>query len=125
MYVQTNENASFGFEYDQSLDWTENSRRRAYAICAAKDQDVLAYATSGIVAPPLGSTDADALINWARDEAAETVKYFETEHDQESFAKSNPAKGIAKIRLDENIGFDHSLLAVSVQHRGSTSLRHP
>jgi archaellum biogenesis ATPase FlaH len=70
------------YQYDNSLDWTENSKRKAYAICAAKDQDVLAYATSGIAGPPVESTEADALIKLTRDEAAETVKYFETEHEK-------------------------------------------
>jgi len=75
------EQSSSIFEYDHSLNWTENNRHRSYALCAATDQDVLAYATSEIVAPPLGSTNADALIKWARDEAAATVKYFENEHN--------------------------------------------
>src|ERR1700734_3603695 len=70
------------YQYDNSLDWTENSKRKAYAICAAKDQDVLAYTTSGIAGPPVESTEADALIKLTRDEAAETVKYFETEREK-------------------------------------------
>jgi hypothetical protein len=80
MYMQTSADAS-PFLFDRAKSWTENYRLRAYAICAATDQDVLAYATSGIDGP-LESTDADALINWERNEAAETIKYFETEHDE-------------------------------------------
>jgi hypothetical protein len=74
--------ASSVFEYDRDISWTDNCRRRAYAVVAATNEDVLAYVTSGSVGPPLGSTNADALIKWARDQAAETVKYFETEHDK-------------------------------------------
>jgi hypothetical protein len=56
-------------------------KQQTQSLCDAKDQDVLAYATSGIAGPPVESTEADALIKLTRDEAAETVKYFETEHE--------------------------------------------
>jgi AAA domain len=94
------------FSYDHAISWTENSRRRAYAICAAKDRHVLAYATSGIVAPPLGSPDADALIKWHRDNAAETVKYFETEHEKvvaEAEADREPVDIDRAVRLGTEI----------------------
>jgi hypothetical protein len=56
---------SFVFEYDYSATWTENCRRRAYAIQASPSSD-----------------DGDPVAKWERQCAAETVKYFETEHDE-------------------------------------------
>ena len=52
------------FEYDHSATWTENCRRRAYAILASPSSD-----------------DDDAAAKWDRECAAETVEYFETGHD--------------------------------------------
>jgi AAA domain len=48
-----------------SLGWTENRRRRAYAILASPRSD-----------------DDDPVDEWERECAAETVRYFETEHDE-------------------------------------------
>jgi hypothetical protein len=56
---------SFAFEYDNYATWTENCRRRAYVIQASPSSD-----------------DGDPVAKWERQCAAETVKYFETEHDE-------------------------------------------
>src|ERR1700733_15264691 len=56
--------ASSIYVYDHSITWTENCRRRAYAILASP------------------SSDDDPVDKWDRKCAAETVKYFETEHDK-------------------------------------------
>ena len=81
MYMQTNKSSS-AYSFDHSKSWTENCRIRAYWRLAATDEQILEFATRGIAGPPSGSSEAASLIKWERDEAAETVKYFETEHDQ-------------------------------------------
>jgi hypothetical protein len=84
MYSQPNGSSS-AYSFDHSKSWDQNSRQRAYWRIAATDEEVLAYATSGmeaIAVPQLGTPDADVLIKWERDDAAETVRYFETEHER-------------------------------------------
>jgi hypothetical protein len=71
MYIQANENASFIFEYDPSLGWTENCKRRAYAIVASVDHEIV---------EPSDDPEGDAVVaKWERDSAAETLRHWEAD----------------------------------------------
>jgi hypothetical protein len=82
------------YEYDHSLDWTKNCRRRAYAIVAAADHEIV---------EPSDEPEGDAaVVQWERKCAAETVKYFETERDQvvaEAEADTKPVDVDRAVRL--------------------------
>jgi hypothetical protein len=102
--------ASSIFVYDPSITWTENHRRGAHAIVVAADHEIV---------EPSDNPEGDAaLAQWERESAAETIRYFETEHDDvvaeaerhAATARSNPLTGVAKIGLDEHILDDFRLL---------------
>ena len=93
--MQTSSAARPFFEFDHPKSWTENSRRRAYALCAATDQEVLAYATSGMRSSAAGVDRSRRSHQVGRAmKPRKTVKYFETEHEEvvaDSEAEKSPS----------------------------------